>query len=55
MSADDWQGWRDASRRMYERARWLLRQDERPCVDYPASWAAEQRAAGRCNGEPECS
>lgn len=26
----------------------------RPCEDCPLTFAAEMRAAGRCNGEPGC-
>lgn len=52
MTADEWEGWRAANQRLYTRARWFTHPTERPCIDCPLTWAAEQRLAGRCNGEP---
>lgn len=49
MEPDEWTSWLAANRELtFQRD-----QARRPCADCPLGHAAEMRAVGRCNGEPE--
>lgn len=49
MDPDEWEGWLAANRRAPNQ----VDQARRPCADCTLGFAAEMRAEGRCNGEPE--
>lgn len=48
MDPEDWRRWQSANRSITAQSERI----ERPCQECPLGFAAEMRAAGRCNGTP---